>query len=84
MERYLGEKSPSEAIIMPDPNNIPIRTTVPLRKGLIIARYSNGNRPIKTALAGLFMVVLKTLVDTLAYMAEKMSNLSRKARNTSI
>ncbi len=84
MERYLGEKSPSETIIMPAPTNTPIRTTVPLKKGLIIARYSSGNSPIRTALAGLFMVVLKTFVDTLAYMADKMSNRSKKAKKTSI
>ena len=41
-------------------------------------------KPFKTARAGLFMVVLITLVDTLAYMAEMMSNRSKKARKARI
>jgi hypothetical protein len=65
-ERNLGCKNPSKTKISPDPNNVPTRTTVPLKKGLIKDRYEAGKRPIKTDLAGLFMVVLKTFVDNRA------------------
>ena len=82
-ERYLGWTNPSESMIKPEPARIPIRTTVPLKNGIIIVRYDEGNRPINTALAGLFMVVLRTVVDIRAYMAEKISNRSKKAMNAS-
>ena len=67
-------------MIIPDPTNVPILTTVPRKKGLIKDRYSAGKSPIKTPLAGLLMVFLKILVVNCAYMAEKTSNLNRKAR----
>ena len=64
-----------------DPKSKPILTTVPLRKGLIIERNDSGVSPIKMFLAGLLMVVRKIMVDTRAYMAEKISNLNKKAKN---
>ena len=79
-----GGKRPSETMIIPDPSNMPTRTTVPLKNGRMTARYDTGKRPMRMARAGLFMVVLNMLVEILAYMAEKISNRSRKARNASI
>ena len=70
-------------MIKPEPVRIPIRTTVPLKNGIITVRLDLGNKPIKTALAGLFIVVLRTFVDILAYMAEKRSNRNKKAMNAS-
>ncbi len=79
-ERYRGWNIPAKAMIIPDPTKVPTLTTVPRKKGLIRARYSAGKSPIRTPLAGLLMVFLKILVNDCAYMAEKISNLNRKAR----
>jgi hypothetical protein len=66
---------------MPDPKSKPTLTTVPLRKGLNTERKDSGISPIKMFLAGLLIVTRKTMVDIRAYIAEKISNLNKKARN---
>ena len=83
-DKYLGWNSFSETNIMPDPMSSAMRTTVPLRKGLKMERRDVGISPIKISRAGLLMVVRKIMVDIRAYMAEKMSNLNKKARNAKI